>query len=66
MLELEAYTSHFDDPFGAKLYRYFLTPELSQRLNLIRHLLQNSEQLLLVLAENGCGKTAILNQLKKI
>jgi DamX protein len=66
MLELEAYTSHFDDPFGAKLYRYFLTPELSQRLNLIRHLLQNSEQLLLVLAENGCGKTALLNQLKKI
>jgi DamX protein len=66
MLELEAYPSHFDDPFGAKLYRYFLTPELSQRLNLIRHLLQNSEQLLLVLAENGCGKTALLNQLRKI
>lgn len=66
MLELEAYPSHFDDPFGAKLYRYFLTPELSQRLNLIRHLLQNSEQLLLVLAENGCGKTALLNQLKKV
>lgn len=66
MLELEAYPSHFDDPFGAKLYRYFLTPELSQRLNLIRHLLQNSEQLLLILAEIGCGKTALLSQLKKI
>ena len=66
MLELEAYPSHFDDPFGAKLYRYFLTPELSQRLNLIRHLLQNSEQLLLVLAEISCGKTALLSQLKKI
>ncbi len=43
--------------------RYFSTPELSQRHSLIRHLLQNSEQLLLILAKNGAGKTALFKQL---
>ena len=58
--------SHSDVPFGSNQRRYYLTPELSQRINLIRHLIQNSEQLLLVLAETGCGKTSLLNQLKSI
>lgn len=58
--------SHFNDPFDSTRRHYYLTPELSQRVNLIRHLIQNSEQLLLVLAEAGYGKTALLNQLKKI
>lgn len=43
---------------------YFATPELTQRLNLIRHLIQHSGQLLLVLAEAGCGKTALLTRLR--
>jgi DamX protein len=54
------------DPFTAKSPKYFATSELSQRLNLIRHLVQDSEQLLLVLAETGYGKTSLLNQLKKV
>ncbi|MCP4698206.1 MAG: AAA family ATPase [Gammaproteobacteria bacterium] len=41
---------------------FFTTPELTQRLNLIHHLLANSEQLLLVLAEKGLGKTTLLRQ----
>jgi len=57
---------HSENPFNSRLQRYYLTPELSQRINLICHLIQNSEQLLLILAETGYGKTALLNQLKKI
>ncbi len=57
---------HSENPFNSRLQRYYLTPELSQRVNLICHLIQNSEQLLLILAETGYGKTALLNQLKKI
>ncbi|MCK5877272.1 MAG: AAA family ATPase [Candidatus Marithrix sp.] len=57
---------HSENPFNPKLQKYYLTPELSQRVNLICHLIQNSEQLLLISAESGYGKTALLNQLKKI
>ncbi|MCK5720151.1 MAG: AAA family ATPase [Thiomargarita sp.] len=52
--------------FSSISHQYYLTPELNQRINLIRHLIQNSEQLLLILAEAGSGKTALLNQLKQI
>ena len=55
-----------NDPFSSTDYQYFFTPELTQRVNLIRHLIQNSEQLLFVLAETGSGKTALLNQLKQM
>lgn len=58
--------SRFNNPFGNISHRYYLTSELSQRINLIRHLIENSEQLLLVLAEKYGGKTALLNQLKRI
>ncbi|MDM8569009.1 AAA family ATPase [Thiotrichales bacterium HSG1] len=57
---------HSKNPFSSRLTKYYLTPELSQRVNLICHLIQNSEQLLLILAESGYGKTALLTQLKKI
>ncbi len=58
--------SSFNNPFSNTSHRYYLTSELSQRVNLIRHLIEHSEQLLLVLAEKGGGKTALLNQLKRI
>jgi len=67
MSTLDESAAHLQEaPFGTKPRGYFITSELNQRLNLIRHLIQNSEPLLLVLAELGCGKTALLNQLRKI
>jgi len=61
-------TSNFQlslDPFSEKMgHRFYTTPELTQRLNLIRHLTQQSEQLLLVLAEKGYGKTTLATELK--
>jgi DamX protein len=41
---------------------FYITPELTQRINLIHHLLQNSEQLLLVLADEHRGKSTLLHQ----
>jgi DamX protein len=54
------------NPFNQdeQVARFFETPELVQRYNLIKHLIQNSEQLLLVLAESGSGKTSLLHQLR--
>jgi DamX protein len=46
-----------------KACKFYATPELTQRINLIQYLLQNSEQLLLVLADEGRGKTTLLNQI---
>ncbi len=66
MSDFNISTARSDDPFSSTNYQYFFTPELTQRVNLIRHLIQNSEQLLFVLAETGAGKTALLNQLKQI
>lgn len=42
---------------------FFATPELSQRLKLLQHLIQNSDQLLVVMADVGFGKTTFLKQL---
>ncbi len=66
MSDFQISSSRNDEPFSSTTHRYYLTPELSQRVNLIRHLIQNSEQLLFILGETGGGKTALLNQLKKI
>ncbi len=43
---------------------FFVPLELAQRLNLIRHLIQHSEQLLLILADQGSGKSTLLYQIK--
>jgi len=42
---------------------FFATPELSQRLKLLQHLIQHSDQLLVVMADLGFGKTTFLKQL---
>ncbi|MEY3220821.1 MAG: hypothetical protein RIT27_2178 [Pseudomonadota bacterium] len=42
---------------------FFATPELSQRLKLLQHLIQDSDQLLVVMADVGFGKTTFLKQL---
>jgi DamX protein len=45
---------------------FYQTPERMQRLHLIRHLLQNSEQLLFVIAPFGAGKTTLLEELQQM
>lgn len=54
-----------DDPFAdtedASLY--FATPQLTQRLDLLEHLILYSDLLLLVSGETGSGKTTLLNRL---
>lgn len=61
------YLSHgFDrDPFpiNAADDIYFASPELSHRLELIRHLLEFSQQLILVTADPGSGKTALYHHI---
>ncbi|MEZ5672653.1 MAG: AAA family ATPase [Thiotrichaceae bacterium] len=59
-------TLHDIQPFAETEYagRFFATMELTQRFNLIRHLIQNSEHLILILSENGYGKTSLLHQLR--
>lgn len=63
----EYYLSHgFDkDPFpiDAADEIYFTTPELSHRLELIKHLLEFSQQLILITAVPGSGKTALYNHM---
>ncbi|MDM8557600.1 AAA family ATPase [Candidatus Parabeggiatoa sp. HSG14] len=66
MPDLEISSLHDENIFASMPHRYYLTPELSQRVNLVCHLIQNSEQLLFVLAETGCGKTSLLNQLNHV
>ena len=43
---------------------FFTTPELNQRIELIKHLLQHGQQLLLVLAPEGAGKTTLCKYLQ--
>ncbi|OUD15328.1 AAA family ATPase [Thioflexithrix psekupsensis] len=45
---------------------FYQTPQRMQRLHLIRHLLQNSEQLLFVMAPFGAGKTTLLQELQQM
>lgn len=45
---------------------YFSTPELRQRLDLLRHLTDNSEKILLVKGEDGAGKSTFVQQFRKL
>lgn len=55
---------HYLDPFAADAESgFYATPELTQRVTLIRHLIEQSEQLLLIMAEAGHGKTTLLRQI---
>lgn len=45
---------------------YFSTPELRQRLDLLRHLTDNSEKILLVKGEAGAGKSTFVQQFRKL
>ncbi len=53
------------DPFGESVADefFFNTPQLSQRLNLLHHLVQYSDRVLLVTGTRGSGKTTLLNRL---
>ncbi len=42
---------------------YFVTPALSQRLDLLRHLIEYSDRLVMVIAERGSGKSALRTRL---
>lgn len=53
-LHTEPFSQDIQDEF------FFLDPQRSQRLNMLYHLAQNSELLLVVTGENGIGKTSLL------
>ena len=63
----DAYYSRYGmdrDPFPDTVDDiYFLTPTLQQRLQLIRHLLLSSRQLILITGENGAGTSALCRYL---
>lgn len=52
-----------EDPFGSGDDPFFLTPQLNQRINLILHLVQYSDQMLVVTGPRGSGKTALIGRL---
>jgi len=45
---------------------FFSTPELRQRLDLLRHLTDNSEKILLIKGVDGSGKTTLLQQFRHL
>jgi len=45
---------------------YYLTPDLSQRLDLISHLLANTQRIPYVQAAEGCGKTRLTQHLAEL
>lgn len=53
-LHTEPFSPDIQDEF------FFLDPQRSQRLNMLYHLAQNSELLLVVTGEKGSGKTSLL------
>ncbi|MES9955482.1 MAG: SPOR domain-containing protein [Sedimenticola sp.] len=55
---MEPAAGHGNDP-------YFSLPELEQRLDLLFHLAENSDRVPLLKAEEGMGKTMVLDQLEQ-
>nr|VFJ74677.1 MAG: Cell division protein DamX, binds to the septal ring, contains C-terminal SPOR domain [Candidatus Kentron sp. FW] len=53
------------DPFPESLTDnfFFATPALTQRLDLLRHLIRSGEGLLVLIGEHGAGKSTLLEQL---
>ncbi len=49
---------------GAVSHSFFSTPELTQRLDLLRHLTDNSERVVILKGPAGSGKSSLLNQFK--
>lgn len=59
------YLSHYklrENPFSGGARYFFADPERAQTLNMLQHLTQYSEELLLVSGPAGSGKTTLLEQ----
>jgi len=54
-----------EDPFSGGFARhpYYISPSLAQRLDLLQHLVEYSHQPIMVLGEEGAGKTRMLDEL---
>lgn len=55
------------DPFGPALQEefFFATQPLQQRLDLILHLVEFSDSVVVVVGDEGCGKSALLRQVRR-
>lgn len=51
------------DTAGGKRAPFFVSPELTQRLDLLRHLAENSQLIPVVLGSEGSGKSSLMQQL---
>ncbi len=62
----DSYTATLPDGagYGAAQLPFFSTPELTQRLDLLRHLTDNSERVIILKGPAGSGKTTLLRQFK--
>lgn len=57
---------HDSDSAQREATSIFSTPELRQRLDLLRHLTDNSEKILLIKGVDGSGKSTLLQQFRQL
>ncbi|WP_275098177.1 AAA family ATPase [Sedimenticola hydrogenitrophicus] len=57
---------HDRTPTPGRSEAFFSTPELRQRLDLLRHLTDNSEKILLIKGVTGSGKSTLLQQFRDL
>ncbi|WP_260292991.1 AAA family ATPase [Sedimenticola hydrogenitrophicus] len=57
---------HDRTPTPGRSEAFFSTPELRQRLDLLRHLTDNSEKILLIKGATGSGKSTLLQQFRDL